>query len=52
MNSHDVTGQSAIVMGRGQGIGLTMAERILASGRQVAIWDGDVGPLAGLMPPE
>jgi 3-oxoacyl-[acyl-carrier protein] reductase len=48
MNSYDFTGQSAIVTGGGQGIGLTVAERILASGGQVAIWDRDVGLLAGL----
>jgi 3-oxoacyl-[acyl-carrier protein] reductase len=48
MNSYDFAGQTAIVTGGGQGIGLTVAERILASGGQVAIWDRDTALLAGL----
>lgn len=54
MNTYDFTGQSAIVTGAGQGIGLTVAERILASGGQVAIWDRDAGlleTLSGRMDP-
>ena len=41
MNSYDFAGQTAIVTGAGQGIGLTVAERMLASGAKVAIWDRD-----------
>lgn len=41
MNAYDFTGRTAIVTGAGQGIGLTVAERMLASGAQVAIWDRD-----------
>lgn len=54
MNSYDFSGQSAIVTGGGQGIGLTVAERILASGGRVAIWDRDaalLGELEGRMDP-
>jgi 3-oxoacyl-[acyl-carrier protein] reductase len=46
MNSYDFAGQTAIVTGGGQGIGLTVAERILASGGQVAIWDCDTALMA------
>lgn len=41
MNSYDLNGRVAIVTGGGQGIGLTVAERILASGGKVSIWDRD-----------
>lgn len=50
MNSYDFTGQTAIVTGGGQGIGLAVAERILASGGRVAIWDRDQALLASLAP--
>jgi 3-oxoacyl-[acyl-carrier protein] reductase len=48
VNSYDFSGQSAIVTGGGQGIGLTVAERILTSGGQVAIWDRDTSLLAAV----
>lgn len=48
MNSYDFAGQTAIVTGGGQGIGLTVAERILDSGGRVAIWDRDRVLLDGL----
>jgi 2-dehydro-3-deoxy-L-rhamnonate dehydrogenase (NAD+) len=48
MNSYDFQGQTAIITGAGQGIGLTVAERLLASGAQVAIWDRDAALLASL----
>ncbi len=48
MNSYDFAGQTAIVTGGGQGIGLTVAERILESGGRVAIWDRDRALLDGL----
>ena len=48
MNSYDFNDRVAIVTGGGQGIGLTVAERILASGGKVAVWDRDAGLLDGL----
>lgn len=41
MNSYDFTDRVAIVTGGGQGIGYTVAQRILASGGRVCIWDVD-----------
>jgi 2-dehydro-3-deoxy-L-rhamnonate dehydrogenase (NAD+) len=41
MNSYDFAGRVAIVTGAGQGIGLTVAERLLESGASVSIWDRD-----------
>lgn len=41
MNSYDFQNRVAIVTGGGQGIGLTVAERMLAHGGSVAIWDRD-----------
>jgi 3-oxoacyl-[acyl-carrier protein] reductase len=41
MNSYDLAGRVAIVTGAGQGIGLRVAERMLASGARVSIWDRD-----------
>ena len=50
MNSYDFTGQTAIITGAGQGIGLAVAERLLASGAQVAIWDRDARLIEDLAP--
>lgn len=41
MNQYDLTGRSAIVTGGARGIGYAIAERLLTSGAQVAIWDVD-----------
>jgi 3-oxoacyl-[acyl-carrier protein] reductase len=41
MNQIDLNGQTAIVTGGAQGIGLAVAERFVASGAKVAIWDMD-----------
>ena len=41
MNIYDFDNRVAIVTGGGQGIGLTVAERMLSSGGSVAIWDRD-----------
>jgi len=48
MNSCDFNDRVAIVTGGGQGIGLTVAERILASGGKVAVWDRDTALLDAL----
>lgn len=41
MNRIDLDGQTAIVTGAGQGIGKAVAERFLASGASVSLWDMD-----------
>ena len=41
MNSYDLAGRVAIITGAGQGIGLTVAERMLESGASVSVWDID-----------
>jgi 2-dehydro-3-deoxy-L-rhamnonate dehydrogenase (NAD+) len=48
MNSYDLNGRVAIITGGGQGIGLTVAERMLANGASVSIWDIDQKLLDGL----
>lgn len=39
MNVYDFSGKTAVVTGGAQGIGLAVAERLLASGARVASWD-------------
>jgi len=41
MNSYDLNGRVAIITGAGQGIGLTVAERMLDSGASISVWDID-----------
>jgi 3-oxoacyl-[acyl-carrier protein] reductase len=41
MNSYDLAGRVSIITGAGQGIGLTVAERMLESGAFVSVWDID-----------
>lgn len=41
MNSYDFNDRVAIITGGGQGIGLTVAERMLEHGGTVAVWDRD-----------
>ena len=41
MNNYDFKDRVAIITGGGQGIGLSVAERILLSGGKVSIWDHD-----------
>src|ERR1700685_639515 len=41
MNVYDLKDRVAIVTGGAQGIGLAVANRILASGGKVSIWDRD-----------
>ena len=46
MNAIDLKGRSAIVTGAAQGIGRAVAERLIASGAAVALWDRDEDLLA------
>ena len=41
MNRIDLEGRRAVVTGGGQGIGRAIAERLLASGAAVSLWDRD-----------
>lgn len=43
MNRIDLDGRRAIVTGGAQGIGRAIAERLLASGASVSLWDQDFG---------
>ena len=46
MNQIDLAGRVAVVTGGAQGIGYAIAERMLASGAAVSLWDLDAGKLA------
>ncbi len=46
MNKIDLNGRVAVVTGGAQGIGYAIAERILASGAAVSLWDADTARLA------
>ena len=46
MNKIDLEGRVAVVTGGAQGIGYAIAERMLASGATVSLWDADVAKLA------
>ena len=48
MNSYDFHNRTAIITGGGQGIGLTVAELMLANGGSVSIWDRDERLLSDL----
>lgn len=41
MNRIDLDGQVAVVTGGAQGLGLAIAQRLIASGARVALWDRD-----------
>jgi 2-dehydro-3-deoxy-L-rhamnonate dehydrogenase (NAD+) len=41
MNKIDLSGRCAVITGGAQGIGLSIAERLLASGASVSLWDVD-----------
>jgi 3-oxoacyl-[acyl-carrier protein] reductase len=41
-NTIDLTGRKAVVTGGAQGIGFAIAQRFIASGAKVAIWDRDL----------
>jgi NAD(P)-dependent dehydrogenase (short-subunit alcohol dehydrogenase family) len=45
MNRIDLAGRAAVVTGGARGIGRAIAERLLASGAQVALWDRDAATL-------
>lgn len=49
MNTYDLNDRVAIITGGGQGIGLTVAERMIASGARVSIWDRDESLLEALI---
>jgi 2-dehydro-3-deoxy-L-rhamnonate dehydrogenase (NAD+) len=46
MNAIDLKNRTAIVTGGARGIGFAIAERLLASGAAVALWDRDAAALA------
>ena len=46
MNQIDLAGRVAVVTGGAQGIGYAIAERMLASGASVVLWDVDAAKLA------
>jgi 3-oxoacyl-[acyl-carrier protein] reductase len=46
MNQIDLAGRVAVVTGGAQGIGYAIAERMLASGASVVLWDADAARLA------
>ncbi|MEO6014137.1 MAG: SDR family NAD(P)-dependent oxidoreductase [Devosia sp.] len=48
MNNYDLNTRVAIITGGAQGIGLAVAERMLASGASVSLWDRDPKTLAGI----
>ena len=49
MNQLDFKDRTAIVTGGAQGIGLAIAQRLVASGARVRIWDRDGDRLAGVV---
>ena len=48
MNSYDLSGRTAVVTGAARGIGRAVAERLLASGANVMLWDIDEAALEAL----
>ncbi len=46
MNTIDLQGRTAIITGGARGIGYAIAERLLASGASVSLWDLDAAALA------
>lgn len=50
MNKIDLVGRTAVVTGGVRGIGLAIAERLLASGANVCVWDRDLTALDLVVP--
>jgi len=46
MNALDFKGRTAVITGGAQGIGLAVAQRLVASGAEVSLWDRDERALA------
>ena len=46
MHAFDLKGRRAVITGGAQGIGRAIAERCLASGARVSLWDRDAELLA------
>jgi 3-oxoacyl-[acyl-carrier protein] reductase len=49
MNRIDLNGRHAVVTGGAQGIGLSVAHRLIASGASVTLWDRDEATLKGAL---
>jgi len=49
MNALDLDGRAAVITGGGRGIGLAVAQRLLAGGARVALWDADTAALAAAL---
>jgi NAD(P)-dependent dehydrogenase (short-subunit alcohol dehydrogenase family) len=45
MNTIDLNGRTAVITGGARGIGLAIAERLVASGARCSLWDVDAGAL-------
>ena len=45
MNAIDLAGRTAIITGAARGIGFATAQKLLASGAAVALWDSDAAAL-------
>ena len=45
MNNLDMKGRTAVVTGGAAGIGFAIAQRLVASGARVSLWDRDAGAL-------
>ena len=45
MNQIDLIGRRAVITGAAQGIGLSITQRLLASGAEVCLWDQDASLL-------
>ena len=45
MNQIDLIGRRAVITGAAQGIGLSITQRLLASGAEVCLWDQDAALL-------
>ena len=51
MNTLDLNGRNAVVTGGGAGIGLAIANRLVASGARVSLWDRDAKALEAAAQP-